>query len=118
MSKKQWAFRIRHIRESVDEIMTYAHGHDFESFSNTPVLQRAVERCLEIIGEASSGVPDEIKQNYPSIPWNKLKGMRNFLAHQYDEVLEKVLWDTISQDIPKLQEQLSVIIIEREKDDQ
>lgn len=89
MSKKQWAFRIRHIRESVDEI----------------------------IGEASSAVPDEIKQNYPSIPWSKLKGLRNFLAHQYDEVLEKVLWNTISLDIPKLQEQLSMITIEREKSD-
>lgn len=109
MSKKKWTFRIRHMSEAIDEILAYTQQLDFESFSRSTMAQRAVERCLEIIGEAGAAIPEDIKSKYTDIPWNKLKGMRNFLAHQYDEVLEKILWDTIRYDIPALKDKLSQI---------
>lgn len=109
MSKRKWTFRIKHILSAIEEIESYTSGMDFESFSGASLVQRACERCFEIIGEAAAGMPDDIKTQYPSVPWSKLKGMRNFLAHQYDEVLETTLWNTVKNDLQGLKQGLQKI---------
>ena len=66
------------------------------------MLELALVRLIEIIGEAAARVSMEGQRGYPSIPWPEIIGMRNRLVHGYDEVDLDVLWDTIEFDLPPL----------------
>lgn len=63
-------------------------------------------RNFEIIGEAAANVPEEIAANYPDIPWQDMRDMRNVLAHEYFGINEKIVWDTIKDDLLPLVPQL------------
>ncbi len=62
----------------------------------------AVVRELEIIGEASNNLNQEFREQHPEIPWRRIRGMRNFLIHEYFGVNAKVVWDTCREDLPSL----------------
>ena len=55
-----------------------------------------------IIGEAASHITEEIEEKYPTIPWNLMRAMRNRIVHAYFNVDEKLMWDTITNDLPPL----------------
>lgn len=75
------------------------------------MLQDAVIRRFEIIGEASSKISDAFKVSHPQIQWKLMKAMRNKLIHEYFGVSAHTLFQTIQIDLPQLQEQLSKLII-------
>jgi uncharacterized protein with HEPN domain len=62
----------------------------------------AVVRNLEVIGEASSQIPDDLKDMYPEVPWYQMKGLRNIIAHEYFGVRLITIWETSQKDLPKL----------------
>ena len=64
--------------------------------------QLALERVLEIVGEAVKRLPPELLERYPAVPWKLVAGMRDRLSHGYDEIRHDVLWNTVRQDIPIL----------------
>ena len=64
--------------------------------------QLALERALEILGEAVKRLPVELLNRYPAVPWKLVAGMRDRLIHGYDEIRHDVLWNTVQQDIPIL----------------
>ena len=66
----------------------------------------AVVRNFEIIGIAIGQIPSDVITRYPAIPWAKMRGMRNVLAHQYEDVRMEIIWDTIQQELPTLVPQL------------
>ncbi|MBQ9025241.1 MAG: DUF86 domain-containing protein [Methanobrevibacter sp.] len=66
--------------------------------------------CIVQIGEYVGRISDEFKQQYGDIPWNQIKGMRNFAAHQYDHFEFAVLWHTLTEEIPELKEMLIQLI--------
>lgn len=70
----------------------------------------ATVACIQILGEASNHVPDEIKRKYSEIPWQQIRGMRNRIAHEYFEVDEDILWATCKSDFPKLKPLLTKIL--------
>jgi uncharacterized protein with HEPN domain len=101
MSKRdQWIFRIRHIAEAIERIVEYTKSLTCAEFVENRMVREAVERNFEIIGEAASKTPSEIQEKYRDIPWQKMKALRNFIIHQYDEVEEIALWNTIQKDLP------------------
>lgn len=67
-------------------------------------------RQLEIIGEASKKLSKEFKEKYPQIPWRDISGMRDKLIHDYFGIDLDAVWDTISKDIPELEDRLKDII--------
>ena len=71
------------IIESINKIETYTKGIDYDSFCFNEMMVDAVIRNLEIIGEASKNVSDEIKLKYPEVPWKQMTGVRNILIHEY-----------------------------------
>ena len=75
------------MREAAKDISEFTAGINFDKFSANKVLYRAVERQLEIVGEAARHVSGEYQQKYPDIPWRQIIGLRNILAHEYGEVL-------------------------------
>ena len=70
------------------------------------LIQSAVERQIEIVGEAARRVSEDLRLGNPEIPWQQIIGMRNVLAHEYGEVVQARLWNLARNDIPTLVNQL------------
>ncbi|WP_330205021.1 HepT-like ribonuclease domain-containing protein [Cyanobacterium sp. DS4] len=74
------------------------------------LLQSAIERQLEILGEAARRISDDFQQENKQIPWSDIIGQRNIIAHQYEKVNQKRIWQVITVDIPNLVIELEKII--------
>ena len=101
--KKDPLVYIDDIRDSIEAVKRYTTGLTKEDFFNSTEKQDAVYRRLEVIGEAANRLPDEFRDQYPRIPWNKIVGMRNVLIHEYDSIDLDRVWETIQKDIPELE---------------
>jgi len=74
------------------------------------VLQLALTRLVEIVGEAAGRVSDDVKQRHPELPWSSARRIRNVMAHAYDVINYQILCDTIRSDFPGLIEKLDAIL--------
>jgi len=70
-------------------------------------LQLAIERAIEIIGEAARHVSDAFKADHPEVPWRQIVAQRHVIAHEYGEIKQERLWLVATRDVPKLAEQLA-----------
>jgi uncharacterized protein with HEPN domain len=82
-------------------------GLDFAAYESNRVAQLAVERCIEIVGEAARRLSEDFKETHPEIPWSKIVGQRNVLAHDYREILQEKLWLVVREEMPLLIERLA-----------
>jgi uncharacterized protein with HEPN domain len=83
MSKREPDLLFRDILESAEKILNYTSGFTKEQFLSNQLIIDAVIRNFEIIGEAANRLPDLSKSKLPTLEWNKLRGFRNRLAHDY-----------------------------------
>jgi uncharacterized protein with HEPN domain len=83
-------------------VLKYAQGLDFQRFENDEVLQDAIMRRIQIIGEAARKISQEFKEEHPEIPWFEIIGMRHRLIHEYFKVIAEKVWEVIVKDIPSL----------------
>jgi len=105
MKEKDIIF-IEHILESITLIQNYVNQLTKEDFLSLSEKQDAVIRRLAIIGEAAKNISPELKQSYPTIPWQKIIGMRNILIHKYFGVDVELTWNTIQKELPVLKQEL------------
>jgi len=85
-------------------------GQDFTQYSNDRRTQLAVERSLEIIGEAAGRVSTLFRNAHPEIPWRQIIGQRNVLIHEYGEIKQERIWKTVRENIPQLIELLKQFV--------
>lgn len=97
---------IDHILRSINNILEYTKGISKKDFSKNNLVQDAVIRNFEIIGEATKKVSKVYKQTHVKIPWKEMSGMRNKLIHDYIGVDIAVIWKTIKEDLPPLKKVL------------
>ncbi len=90
----------------------YTEGMSFGQFEEDDKTIDSVLRNLEIIGEASRHVSREIKKRYSDLPWMEMYTMRNIVIHEYHGVNLKIIWQTITEDLPPLIPQLEEILKE------
>lgn len=91
-------------------IIASVDGRSFLTYCADDNLRYALERRIEIIGEAAKRISDSIKSEHPEIPWKKIMAMRNLLAHEYGEVEDEIVWRVTQTHIPVLTEQIQDII--------
>jgi uncharacterized protein with HEPN domain len=110
MPPRKWELRIEDILASIKRITAYTQQLDFDQFRSDTKTVDAVVRNFEIIGEAAAHVPEEIVADHPEIPWQDMRDMRNVLAHEYFGISEKIVWDTVQDDLPPLIPQLKRLL--------
>ena len=97
---------IKHILDSIGSIEEFLSGKDYGAFLSDKLLQDGVVRELEIIGEASKNISEELKSFLPAIPWKSVSGMRDKLIHDYFSVDLEAVWKTAKEDLPSLKSEL------------
>ena len=92
----------RDILDRIDKIETYVGGMSREAFLADSMRREAVERNVEIISEASRGLPDDLKDNEYETPWRAIADLGNVYRHEYGNVDPEMLWDTATVHVPAL----------------
>lgn len=101
---------LEDILEAVESAQSFIQNINEKEFWTDKKTQFAVVRAIEIIGEASRKIPNDIKEKYRQIPWREMSDMRNKLIHDYFGVNIEVVWKTVVEDLPGLKKQIEVII--------
>jgi len=96
------ALSLRDILEGIDMIVQFARDMDLGAFREDPKTIAAVERKLLLISEAAVRLGDDAERLCPGLPWRNIRGIGNWLRHQYDRVDVETVWNTVIDDLPSL----------------
>jgi uncharacterized protein with HEPN domain len=96
--------RLLHIIEAIDNIIEFTEGKTFKIFQQDKILQFAIIKNLEIIGEAAYMVTADFKTKHGSVDWAAIVGMRHMLVHGYYQIRNEIIWATIETDLLPLRE--------------
>jgi uncharacterized protein with HEPN domain len=111
---------LGHILEAIERIERYTEGMDEVAFLNSELVQDAVIRNLEILGEASNNIlrfAPEFAVQHDDIPWQVMYAMRNRVSHGYHKVDLEIVWKTIQGDLPRLYQQVQTLVEAQPSDD-
>ncbi len=103
MAERDYTDCLQDIQDAILDIFAFTQGLDFDSFVGDKKTLYAVIRALEIIGEATKKIPASMKKNFPDIPWKEMAGFRDKLIHEYFGSNTRVVWNTVTDDIPGIQ---------------
>ena len=95
---------LRDIHDAILAIQSCVSRMDLATYEKDSRTQAAVERKLMVISEAAIRLADEAEALCPVIPWRDIRGIGNWLRHQYDRVDGKMVWNTVQDDLPALKE--------------
>ncbi len=85
--------------DAAQRAMRMAAGHSVEDLETHDTLSLALQRLIEIVGEAAKRISQETRENHPSIAWSQAAGMRDRIIHRYYDVNLQIVWDTIVDDL-------------------
>jgi uncharacterized protein with HEPN domain len=102
--------RLLHIRDAILEIKGYIGMTPFDEFLNNSMMRFACIKQLEIIGEASNYLSEELQTQFSEIEWAQIVGMRNVFVHEYFGIDNRLVWEIIKKDIPVLEEKIGKIL--------
>jgi uncharacterized protein with HEPN domain len=111
---KEYGDYIQDIIDSIAESGGFVQGMTYEAFTGDKRTVNAVIRSLEVIGEASKNVPQNLRDRYPGIPWKKMAGMRDKLIHEYFGVDLEIVWQVVTSELPPLLPNLKIMLTDIE----
>ncbi len=110
MSEREWRFYINNMLNFAYNVSAYTEGFTQQEFVDTGLNYDATIRNLELIGEAATHIPAEIREIYRTIPWRQVIATRNKLIHNYLGIDNDTLWSIIQDDISALVDELEKIV--------
>ncbi len=103
MPSKEPRVPLRDIKENIELARQFIKDLSFDEFANDRKTVYAVIRALEVISEASRRLPESFKEQHPSIPWADIAGAGNVYRHDYEDVLETMIWQTVQHSLSDLE---------------
>jgi uncharacterized protein with HEPN domain len=100
---------LKHVQDAIVRIESYT-GQGRKAFFDNTMIQDAVIRNLEVIGEAVKQLPADLRQRYPHIPWRSITALRNVLVHEYFGVDLEIVWRVVQKRLPTLKHHVGVML--------
>ncbi len=101
-SKREWRFYIDDMIDFAEKVLSYTEGLDQTGFEMSGMTYDATLRNLELIGEAATRIPGDVRAAHPEIPWRMIIAARNQLIHGYLGIDNDTLWSIVQDDVPEL----------------
>jgi uncharacterized protein with HEPN domain len=114
IKKNHWVY-LTHMWAMCQKALNIVNGLEESEFLQDEILQLALTRLIEVIGEAAAHVDDVVRAEFDAIPWYEIIGMRHRIVHDYLNVDEQIIWQVANEDLPSLFEVLDRIIPEEYK---
>jgi uncharacterized protein with HEPN domain len=115
MSKRDVSITLAQILEHAQHAQQICRNRTASELNADWKSALALERALEIIGEAVKRLPHELCDAYPTVEWRLITGMRDRLSHGYDDVDHEILWNAVNEDLPKLVETIERMLADTGK---
>ena len=108
---RDWSLFLLDMQRFCERIIRYSKGLTPVQFEGDDLVNDAVLRNLELLGEAAKQIPDSIRQRHPQVPWRRVAGLRDVLAHAYFGLEDETIWQIVSSSVPALSAQLHEVAL-------
>ncbi|MBR1368490.1 hypothetical protein RJ53_02810 [Methanocalculus chunghsingensis] len=101
---------LGHILEEIAFLRLAGKGLTYDKLIDDQIRQRAIIRSIEIIGEATKNLSQELKDEHPDIPWKLIAGSRDKMIHAYFDIDWRIVWNILTHEIPDLEDKINSIL--------
>lgn len=98
--------RLEHILAAIDRVLRYTKEKTYKDLITDDMMYYAVVKNIEIMGEAANMLTSEFTDLHSETPWKMVRGMRNYIVHEYFQIDDAVVWDVVTNNLPELREQI------------
>lgn len=109
--------RLEHILAAINRVVRYTTGKTYEDLLADDMMYYAVVKNIEMMGEAANMLTSEFQTTHPETPWKMVKGMRNYIVHEYFQIDNTVVWDVVTKELPILHQQITQYLTETDWDE-
>ncbi len=109
-SARDWSLFLQDMQLCCSKVLRYSQGLTRQHFLADEMLVDAVLRNLEVLGEAAKQIPPAVRERHPQLPWRRIAGLRDVLAHAYFGLEEDTIWQIVAESIPSLADQLEQVV--------
>ena len=104
--------RLEHILAAINRVVRYTKDKTYEDLLTDDMMYYAVVKNIEMMGEAANMLTAEFQTTHPQTPWKMVKGMRNYIVHEYFQIDNQVVWDVVTNELPTLHQQITQYLSE------
>jgi len=115
MPKRDPSLFLSDMMDAIVKIEQWTAGVSYEKFQTNILLQDAIVRNLEILGEAAKNIPEDIRSRYADIPWKRIAGFRDIAIHDYFGVDFEIVWKILTEGIVAVKPALEKVLREVKK---